>query len=276
MDPSPLPNKSKYLMLALDHREGFKKILNPNNPDSVSAETIIEYKRQILDSLKDKFSACLLDDEYGLKAFKQLTPIPQKPYLLAIENSGYKEVNGERITVVEKTAKQLKDLGAFAIKLLLYFNLDKKSSYLQLETAKNVISDAHNNELPVFLEIVSYDMENEDRVVQCLETFIKNGIVPDVFKLEFPGNEQLCREVNKLCGSTPWILLTRGADYSLFCDQLEIATRHGCQGFLAGRSLWQELLTLKDTRAKEEFLKTTLPSRFDEIKDIVNSYSAGI
>lgn len=271
MDSRSLPN-CKYLMLALDHREGFRKIINPDNPSLVSKETAIEYKKQILESLKDKFSACLIDEDYGLPAYKSITPALSTPFLLPMENTGYKDENGERITIVEKTAEQLKNLGASAIKLLIYFCPNSKSSRIQIETAKRVIEDTHNNGLPIFLEIVTYNSKSEDRVYESVKEFLGDCAKPDVFKIEFPGSEQQCINITKMLGDTPWILLTKGVDYDEFCNQLEASSKNGCQGFLAGRSLWQELLQMKDKKDKELFLRETLPSRFDEIKNIVNSY----
>ena len=270
---TPLPKNGKFLMLALDHREGFRKIINPESPDAVSKDLIVNYKFQILTSLKDQFTACLIDDDYGLPAYKMLNPQPKTPFLLAIENTGFREENGERITIVEKKAEDLKKLGASAVKLLIYFNPDAKSATRQMETAKRVIEDAHANQLPLFLEIVTYDTEAEGRVLDSLKTFITTGVRPDVWKLEFPGSEELCELVTEECKGTPWILLTRGASYSLFCDQLEIAVKNGCQGFLAGRSLWQDLLQIKNENEKQTFLKVTLPSRFDELTDIVANFS---
>jgi len=272
MGSRPLPN-CKYLMLALDHRDGFKKLMSPENPNLASKERAIEYKKQILESLRDKFSACLIDEDYGLPAYKSITPPITTPYLLPIEDTGYRNEDGERITVVKKTVEQLKDLGASAVKLLVYFCPNSKSSNMQIETAKKIVQDSHENGLPVFLEIVTYNSNLEDRVYNSIKEFLKEGVKPDVFKIEFPGSEQQCISVTKLLGDTPWILLTKGTDYSMFCDQLEIASKNGCQGFLAGRSLWQELLNMKDGKEKEIFLKDTLPSRFDEIKNIVNSYT---
>ncbi len=272
MDSRPLPS-NKYLMLALDHRDGFRKIINPDNPSIVSREVAIEYKRLILNSLKDKFSACLIDEDYGLPAYKLITPPLTIPYLLPIENTGYKDVDGERVTIIEKAADYLKELGASAVKLLVYFCPCSKSSSLQIQTALKVIEDSHNAGLPIFLEIVTYNSESEDRVFESVKEFMGKGAIPDVFKIEFPGSEKQCRNITDLLGDIPWILLTRGASYSMFYDQLEVASKNGCQGFLAGRSLWQELLNIKDEKEKEIFLKETLPRRFDEIKEIVNSYN---
>jgi tagatose-1,6-bisphosphate aldolase len=68
----------------------------------------------------------------------------------------------------------------------------------------------------------------------------------------------------------PWILLTRGENFHIFKHQLEIATDYGCQGFLAGRALWQELGKYKDEE-KIKFLTETVVERFKRISEIVLS-----
>ena len=72
-----------FLMLALDHRESFKKFINPENPDSVTNEVATESKKKIIDKLKDKFTGVLIDINYGLPAYKELGT--NKPFLLPME-----------------------------------------------------------------------------------------------------------------------------------------------------------------------------------------------
>jgi len=261
----------KFLMLALDHRETFRKLLNPNDPKSVDKNEIINYKKEILMSLKNRASGFLIDDEYGLEAYKLLMIIDTKPYLLAIENSGYLEQNGGRLTVVEKTANELKDKGALGVKLLIYFDKDNMTAGSQIRTAKAVLQDSHNNDLPLFLEIVTYGPQRKNKVSSNVEYLLSNDIIPDVFKIEYPGSADECKKITKILRETPWILLTKGTDYTEFCDQLRVSSQNGCSGFLAGRSLWQDLLNIKDPHEKDRFLKETLPSRFDEITKIAKS-----
>jgi len=49
----------------------------------------------------------------------------------------------------------------------------------------------------------------------------------------------------------PWILLSRGADYTLFKEQLLIASDNGCWGFLAGRSLWQDYFSFTKSQKRK-------------------------
>lgn len=259
--------KGRYLMLALDHRGSFKKLMNPDSPESVSDAEAVAMKHGIISSLKDQFTGVLIDKEFGLPAYRERT----KPFLLPIEKTGYTEQTGERITELEESAASIKAKGANGVKLLLYFNPSYESAKKQLETAKRVVEDCRFNEMPLFLEIVAYGEGANDKVdlvVPSLEKFLQADIRPDVYKLGYPGSEQKSAEVTKMLGDLPWIMLTAGENYQTFVSQLSEAAKGGAKGFLAGRGIWQEACTLEG-QAKEDFFKTVLPQRFKEITQIV-------
>ncbi len=161
-------------------------------------------------------------------------------------------------------------MGAAGVKLLVYFNPNVHSAFIQLETAKRVLNDAHTQNMPLFLEIVTYNATSDDIVVKSVEMFLKNGIKPDVFKLEYPKSEDNCKKVTQMLGETPWILLTRGETFETFTQQLQIAVKNGCRGFLAGRGLWQDIFKLSEAE-KDTFLQETLPKRFDIIANLAQN-----
>lgn len=257
----------KFLMLALDHRGSFKKCLNSDNPDSVKDEQIIQLKSEIIASLKDQFSGLLIDVDYGLSAYQTKT----KPYLLSVEKSGYIDKGGERITELEYSVKELIDFGAAGAKLLLYFNPKLPSAKEQLKRAKEVLKECKEHNFPFFLEIVTYEVDGPENrtelVLNSLKTFLSQEIVPDVFKLEYPGSFRSCTEVTALLLKTPWIILTRGDSFDTFVGELKDAIRGGAVGFLAGRALWQEVCKLTGG-GRQEFLSKTLPDRFRVMVEI--------
>lgn len=283
MNLSQFQKNSKYLMLALDHRGSFKKLMNPQNPDSVEAYQAIDLKKQIINSVKDQMSGILIDTDFGLAAYDK-----SKPFLLPIEKSGYKDEGGERITEIVYSVEQLKNWGASGAKLLIYFNPYLDSYKLQLETAKKVIEECRQNDFPVFLEVVTYKQslpasfpsagekdheltldERPKYVLDSLQMFLNTGVIPDVFKLEYPGNKEACLKITELLNKIPWIILTRGVTFDEFVPQRKEAAESGCVGFLAGRALWQEVCTM-GAQDKQEFLKETLPERFKTISELFN------
>lgn len=273
---SQFTSNGKYLMLALDHRGSFKKLINPNDPEAVSKEDIVQLKREIIEALEDQFSSLLIDQDYGLPAYLSRS----KPFLLPVEKSGYKDENGERITELEYSVQQLIDFGALGAKLLIYFNPNLHSATKQIETAKKVLQDCNEHNFPLFLEIVTYELSGQNdirsyNVLAGLRMLMVSGVMPDVWKLEYPGSFNSCKQITELVGKTPWILLTRGDSFDHFVSQLKDAIKGGAQGFLAGRALWQEVCRMEGGE-KERFLKQTLPARFKTISELAATPSLNV
>jgi tagatose-1,6-bisphosphate aldolase len=165
-------------------------------------------------------------------------------------------------------------MGAQGVKLLLFFHPDANTATAQLTLARDVYTQCKEQGLPFFLEILNYSLNDtkydpSSLVPRSVEMFLAQGIEADVFKLEFPGSPEACKSVTELLGDTPWILLTKGASYEKFKEQLTVAIAHGARGFLAGRSLWQDFVEVPSAEWKT-FFQTTVVSRFKEICAIVS------
>lgn len=270
MDLSIFQNQGKYLMLALDHRGSFTKYVNPKEPDLATDEQLIRIKRQIIGAVEEQMSGVLIDVDWGLPGYASKA----KPYLLPLEKSGYTDAAGERSTELGYSAKQLKEWGASGAKLLLYFNPEANNCRSQIAVAKQALEDAHQNDLPLFLEIVTYGNEDLGRsrdewVLRSIQMLLESNVVPDVWKLEYPGDKESCEQITELVGAVPWILLTRGETFEIFAQQLTDAVQAGAVGFLAGRALWQEISDYTTEEQKEEFLRTIVAQRFELISEIV-------
>lgn len=273
MDLSSFTKDGKFLMLAIDHRESFRKILNPHHPEMIKKGEIIKIKAEIINSLKGRFSGLLIDPEYGLPAYKSLG-LTEENYLLSIEKSGYQEFGDERVTQLEYQVDQLKKMGASGVKLLIYFNPYVKTAQAQLKTAAKVWRDCQVAKLPFFLEIVTYYTEATalprlNLVTESVKRFLGYGIRADVFKLDYPKDEASCQLITKILGRIPWVLLSRGENFEIFKKQLEMAVENGASGFLAGRALWQEIGNYQNENERKIFLNAVVKKRFQEIASIV-------
>lgn len=258
-------------MLAIDHRGSFQKILNPENPNIVTTEDIVATKSKIITALEPYFSGILIDPQYGLKAY----PEKKKPFLLSIEKTGYEAQDKGRITELEYTVPELKEMGASGIKLLIYFNPSMSTAQRQLDTAKQVLAEARAHNLPLFLEIVTYDeapKSKADCIIESVQMFLDHDIKADVFKLDYPQTAEACSHITTMLGAIPWILLTRGGEYDTFKQNLQTAIANGAVGFLAGRSLWQEIGF--HTADAEDYLQKIVVPRFKEICEIAGHVSA--
>lgn len=266
-------------MLALDHRGSFKKLVDPMHPETVTDQQAITIKKEIIDALYDQFSALLVDVDTGLQSYRRHFAHwvgAGKPYLLAIEKTGYEDQGGERVTELLYSVKELKEQGAAGIKMLLFFHPHAKTAHRQIDLAQRVLYECKKHNLPFFIEPLTYPIENDanikpDIVVEMVEMLLKAEVLADVYKIEFPGDAPSCTEITHLLKKTPWILLTKGDDYDKFVSGLQVAAAHGCRGFLAGRSLWQDFNKYPESK-RLEFFNTTVKERFKKICEIVLSH----
>lgn len=265
------------IMLALDHRGSFEKIMGVAEKTPQNISKLIETKSKLIRSLYPIFSGVLIDQEYGLPAYEIVnTEIPQsfqKPYLLCIEKTGYEEKDHERTTVLEYSVDQLVGKGAKGVKILLFFNPHAKNASVQLNTAKAVLEGCRKNNVPLFLELVTYPVEateipDENLVISSVEYFLERNVVPDVFKLEYPHNPDSCKKITILLKQTPWILLSKGEPFDDFRNHIKIAGQNGARGFLAGRSIWQEINQFTGSDL-DTYLKDEVVSRFSQIAHIM-------
>lgn len=260
-------------MLALDHRGSLKKLLHKEEQKEVSEKELIDFKVGVIGALAEDFSGVLIDVEYGLPAYKKVFEGKKHlPYLLCMEKSGYREKEDARYSELQYSARKLKELGASGAKLLLYLNPFVQAAPAQIEISQQALAQAHEQGLPLFLEIVTYETKDKpadlpDLLFKSLEIFLEKNILPDVFKLEYPGSLENCQKVTKMLDQTPWILLTRGERFDVFRNQLKDAIAGGAVGFLAGRALWQEAVNYQGQK-REDFFTDELKKRFQEISKI--------
>ncbi|MEK7166361.1 MAG: hypothetical protein AAB874_06145, partial [Patescibacteria group bacterium] len=209
-----------------------------------------------------------IDPQYGFSAY-QNSDHHEKLFLLCIEKSGYLEDATGRTTELEYEVEYLKNLGASGVKLVLQINPTHQSFKSQIDTGEYVFAHCKKYNLPFFLEFVTYgEGVKSEMITRSISAFLEAKIVPDVFKLEFPGDTHSCDAITQLLQKTPWILLTKGIGYEEFKKQLQTATEHGASGFLAGRALWAEAMTKIDS-VRNQFIREELPRRFRELSSIV-------
>jgi len=256
----------KFLMLALDHRDSFKKMARKHRLNQTS--DLINIKGKILQSLFHQTSGVLIDSKIGLPAYKQLGL--SVPFLLPLEKSGYQGSVDNRETEIEFTPRQLVKLGAGGAKLLVYLNPFSLSFDSQCELISQQINLTQEANLPLFLEVIVYPQASQDLpglIIKTIKSLKEREIKPSVFKLQYPGSLKNCQRITDMLASIPWVMLSSGTDFDLFLSQLKDAAAAGACGFLAGRSLWQEIFKLEGEQ-QLEFLQNTLPCRFAQINQI--------
>src|SRR3989344_5788854 len=98
-----------------------------------------EFKLLVAKSFSPYTTAVLVDPIYGKDAIAQ-AKTTQTAVLLSCEKSGYMQSPGGRLTELlqDYPSQTLKEMGADAIKLLLYFNPDAANASKQIDILKYV------------------------------------------------------------------------------------------------------------------------------------------
>ncbi|MEM5869993.1 MAG: tagatose 1,6-diphosphate aldolase [Candidatus Aenigmatarchaeota archaeon] len=269
-----------FQIVALDHRNSLRKIINPRKPESVEKEVIEEIKLKFSKVFSSQASGILLDPIYGKFAIQAVKG--KCGILISLEDSGYEETEEGRINkLIENFGpEKVLEMGGDAAKLLVYFNPKAKTAKNQKDLIKNVAEECEKINLPLVCEFLVYpykeknfEKERSELIIKSVKEISKLGI--SVLKVEFPGDvkkeklnelEKKCKKISKV-SSVPWVLLSKGKEFDEFKNQLKIAMQFGCSGFMVGRALWQDYFKVEN---KEDFLKSECMKRLEELKSIAS------
>ncbi|MEM5829704.1 MAG: tagatose 1,6-diphosphate aldolase [Candidatus Aenigmatarchaeota archaeon] len=276
MSLEKISSKGFFHIVALDHRQSLKKMINPRNPESVSRKILEQVKLKLSKAFSPQASGILLDPIYGMTAIKAIRD--KCGLIVSLEESGYKETREGRTTSLIKNfgPEKVKRIGGDAAKLLIYFNPKAKKAKQQKKLVEYVATRCKEIELPFVCEFLIYPYKERDfererskLIIQSVKEISRLGI--DLLKTEFPGKLDEKAEVNckKLAKASkvPWVLLSKGISFEEFKEQLKFSMKFGCSGFAVGRALWQEYFQVKN---KEEFLREVCLKRLKELKEIVS------
>lgn len=258
--------------LAIDQRGALKKMITKFKGSEAEEAEIVEFKEIVSSQLTKYASAILLDPEYGLPAAK--VRAENAGLLLAYEKTGYDASTPGRLPDLLSvwSVKRLKEAGADACKFLLYYDVDEATEINNQKQAfiERIGSECQAENLPFFLELVSYDAKIADatskeyaikkphKVNEMMKEFSNPRYGVDVLKVEVPVNMNYVEgyatgevvhtqaeaanffkeqaEATKL----PFIFLSAGVKAELFQETLRFAKNSGStfNGVLCGRATW--------------------------------------
>ncbi len=285
-----------FTMCAMDHRGSLRSMIDEDSPGEVNYEEMVERKLELCSSLAKYASAVLLDPIFGAAQCISHGVLPNSTGLLvSIEASGYGGEKEHRLTKLlgEWSVEKIKRMGASAVKILVYYRPDlKQLANKQLNTINTIALECIKYDLPFLVEPKSYPIGNEVNnprefaalkeklVIQTARDITTLPI--DVLKAEFPADLryqkdkseliELCHQLD-MSSQVPWVILSSGVDFELFCQQVEIASQAGASGFLGGRAIWQEAMYMDDRRERVHYLSTVGADRLKRLTEIANKYA---
>ncbi len=282
-------NRQTFTVLAFDQRGNYRDLL----PTGSTYEDAVQIKYEVIAELAPHTSAVLLDPEYGLKA--ALLGVKNSGLLMCIEETGYSgDATYRRSAFIPGwTVRKIRQMGASAGKLLIYYHPDTGALAEEIETmVADLAEECHRYDLPLFVEPLSYSLDpNINRkseafavglpaiVRETARRLSRTGA--DVLKLEFPIDavynadrgawRAACEEISTV-SAVPWVLLSAGVDFATFEQQVHIACESGASGFLGGRAIWKELISMS-ADARKVFLSTIALERLQRLTTIANEYA---
>lgn len=231
---------------------------------------IKKYKSLVAKELTKYSSSILLDPIYGVEAIKDIDE--NAGLLMAYEITGYRDDNRQLELTPNLSVRRIAELGADAVKILLYYNVDDTDENNDPKKAQieRIGAECKALDMPFFLEIITYDNEYKDgnskefaklkprKVNEAIKIFSDERYGVDVLKLEVPVNmkfvegfgeeavytkEEAARFFKEQSEATdlPYIFLSAGVSAELFQETLKFAKNAGAEfhGVLCGRATWK-------------------------------------
>ena len=189
--------------LAIDQRGALKRLLAAAaGGGDFANEILVDFKKVISSELTPYASFILLDAEYGATASELLHADCE--FIAAYEKTEYDASTPGRLPDLLPiwSAKRIKELGADAVKILLYYDVDDKPEINNIKhtLVERIGSGCIAEDIPYFVEILTYDASDMDvtsreyaslkphKVNGAMREFSKPQYNADVLKVEVPVN----------------------------------------------------------------------------------------
>ena len=269
-----------FSIIAMDQRNTLRRMFAAAGHDA-SDDDLRTAKADVARVLTPGASGLLSDPTYGVPAITEAGALaPECGLLVAAEPAERRVYQGEPRTHrdPELNAQWVLDQGGDALKFFLQLRADRPAPQPGepdlvaegLAVVQEIIDDCRAAGVPVVIENLIYPLPGEDLTGRAREDAVieaaraLNDLDIDLLKLEYPGSPEGCRRLAGIL-TRPWAVLSAGVPFDQFTDIIEIAAGEGgASGFIAGRSVWREVVGLTGPH-REEFLTTVARPRLERL-----------
>ena len=293
--------------LAIDQRGALKRLLAAAaGGGDFANDILVDFKKVISSDLTPYASSTLLDAEYGVTASELRHA--DSGFIAAYEKIEYDASTPGRLPDLLPiwSAKRIKELGADAVKILLYYDVDDKPEINDIKHAlvERIGSGCIAEDIPYFLEILAYDASDMDvtsreyaslkphKVNGAMREFSKPQYNADVLKVEVPVNMNFVEgytseepvytadearayfKEQSEATHLPFIYLSAGVSAKLFQETLVFSKESGStfNGVLCGRATWKDAVAIF-AKEGEEAAKAWLADQgrrnVEELNDVL-------
>ena len=293
--------------LAIDQRGALKRLLAAAaGGGDFANDILVDFIKVISSELTPYASSILLDAEYGVTASELRHA--DCGFIAAYEKTEYDASTPGRLPDLLPiwSAKRIKELGADAVKILLYYDVDDKPEINDIKHAlvERIGSECIAEDIPYFVEILTYDASDMDvtsreyaslkphKVNGAMREFSKPQYNADVLKVEVPVNMNFVEDYTSEesvytadearayfkeqseATHLPFIYLSAGVSAKLFQETLVFSKESGStfNGVLCGRATWKDAVAIF-AKEGEEAAKAWLADQgrrnVEELNDVL-------
>ena len=293
--------------LANDQRGALKRLLAAAaGGGGFANDILVDFIKVISSELTPYASSILLDAEYGVTASELRHA--DCGFIAAYEKTEYDASTPGRLPDLLPiwSAKRIKELGADAVKILLYYDVDDKPEINDIKHAlvERIGSGCIAEDIPYFVEILTYDASDMDvtsreyaslkphKVNGAMREFSKPQYNADVLKVEVPVNMNFVEDYTSEepvytadearayfkeqseATHLPFIYLSAGVSAKLFQETLVFSKESGStfNGVLCGRATWKDAVAIF-AKEGEEAAKAWLADQgrrnVEELNDVL-------
>ena len=272
-----------FSIIAMDQRNTLRRMFSAVGLEA-SDDDLRTAKADVARVLTPAATGLLSDPTYGVPAITQAHALaPGCGLLIAAEPSDRRSYHGEPRTYrdPELDAQWLLGQGGDAYKFFVQLRADRPAPGRgepdlvgeTLSVCEEIIRDCRAAGVPVVIENLVYDRPGEELGGRAREDAIiesaraLNDLDIDLLKLEYPGSPEGCRRLAAVL-DRPWAVLSAGVPFDQFTSIIRIAAEEGgASGFIAGRSVWREVVSLAG-QPRQDFLTSVARPRLERLIDV--------
>jgi tagatose 1,6-diphosphate aldolase/sulfofructosephosphate aldolase len=272
-----------FSIIAMDQRNTLRRMFTAVGLDA-SDDDLRTAKADVARVLTPHATGLLSDPSYGVPAITAAGALaPNCGLLVAAEPAERRTWQGEPRTHRDPAlnAQWVLDQGGDVYKFFVQLRGDRPAPKpgepdLVAETltvCQEIIDDCRATGVPAVIENLIYTRPGEELTAQAREDAIiesaraLNDLDIDLLKLEYPGSPEGCKRLAEIL-HRPWAVLSAGVPFDQFTDIIQIATDEGgASGFIAGRSVWREVVSLTGTERQGFLTEVALP-RLDRLVQV--------
>jgi tagatose 1,6-diphosphate aldolase/sulfofructosephosphate aldolase len=275
-------------ILAMDQRGTLRSMLSgAGRPDS--DDDLRAFKVDVVGALSPLATGVLLDNEYGIDAVRAAGALaPGVGLLVSAELSPGPKHGQEPRTVYDRSRGPawVTQLDGAAMKYLVRWRPDRPVTdggpdlaAEAFESVAAVVADCRAAGVPSVIEPLVQTLPGETLAQDAKEALVRESarrlasLRPDLLKLEWPGTAG-CAQVTQALDGVPWALLSAGVPFEQFVERVRTALSAGASGFIAGRAIWGEAVTMAPAE-RREFLAAVAAPRLRQLVSVLAQARGG-